>query len=497
MRCATGLLLAAFVACGSDASSPDAGGSLGLAAPSSTVRIPREQTTEVPLTLTRGGVAGDVVVEVTGLPAGVAAAPLTIAAGTDAGTLALTADATTELTATATLTLTATAGAATGDADLSVLLTGRPGSLDETFGTAGRILVDTADDTFPSCLTRQPDGKLLIGMNRTVGPALEVWRYDVDGTPDEGFGNGGVAAVASGGTVGFAFRCLVVREDGAVLVAYRHDADVKVLALDEAGVPLIGFGDVASTQTLTLADLGASGQSIVLTRTLDGSALALVDVGMSTKILRLTTGGAVDPAFGSAGYVTIPDVEVRDGTVDADGRILVAGRSLDAAIITRLDENDEFDATWGRNGLARDDAPSGGSFFSWVQPLPDGRLAGSTRYAASTAQVFTATGLPDVGFSGDSRFEVSGAAYSFAHLVDDSLVHIVGVDGGLELYRLSLATGELDARFDDDGIARVDFDLASVVPRSAVVDDLGRLVISGYRGKSQAEGDAVLARVWM
>jgi len=79
---------------------------------------------------------------------------------------------------------------------------GAPGDVDSSFGSKGFTRAPFAGFAFGQAVARQPDGKLLTAgatspPNNTSQVALA--RFQLDGTPDPGFGTGGGTSTALGG----------------------------------------------------------------------------------------------------------------------------------------------------------------------------------------------------------------------------------------------------------------------------------------------------------
>jgi uncharacterized delta-60 repeat protein len=100
------------------------------------------------------------------------------------------------------------------------------GSLDPTFGNAGRVVTDLAgsseEGVFGTAL--QPDGKLVFGgySRHDLTGAYEglVGRYLVNGMPDSAFGIGGFATIPNCDLI----MSVVVQDDGKIVVAGRTQA---------------------------------------------------------------------------------------------------------------------------------------------------------------------------------------------------------------------------------------------------------------------------------
>jgi hypothetical protein len=77
------------------------------------------------------------------------------------------------------------------------------------------------------------------------------------------------------------------------------------------------------------------------------------------QVIKLTEGGGLDRGFGNQGVVTWRCNKVNSASVDADGRVLVAGTSFTGggsgdnnAFVARLDPDGRFDSGFGLDGQA-------------------------------------------------------------------------------------------------------------------------------------------------
>src|SRR5437016_3700896 len=76
------------------------------------------------------------------------------------------------------------------------------GSLDPTFGTAGKVVVDLGFDDHATAIAAAPDGKLVVvGFDATATFLnFEIVRLTANGTPDPTFNGDGRKSVTFGGT---------------------------------------------------------------------------------------------------------------------------------------------------------------------------------------------------------------------------------------------------------------------------------------------------------
>ena len=109
--------------------------------------------------------------------------------------------------------------------DLLLVRYNADGSLDQTFGTGGIVLVDYPaapyHQTYAAAL--QPDGKILVfgSLGGVGGDPLVLFRFNSDGSPDTTFGDDGVV-YDHFGTNDYP-RDVAVQPDGKIVVAGAHD----------------------------------------------------------------------------------------------------------------------------------------------------------------------------------------------------------------------------------------------------------------------------------
>jgi uncharacterized delta-60 repeat protein len=205
------------------------------------------------------------------------------------------------------------AGASTsggGASDFIIARYKEDGSLDQSFGLGGHVIMDLGGGEVARSLAIQPDGKILVGGyggHRTqLTDDLMVVRFDGEGHLDQSFGTDGVVLSDVGGNdIG---RSVAVQPDGKVLLA--------------------GFTEDGVTSDFVLA--------------------------------RYLPGGSLDPGFAIGGIV-ITDFggwdEGRGLSLERDGRILVAGmtNANEDFALARYDVNGYLDPIFGLGGKVTTD----------------------------------------------------------------------------------------------------------------------------------------------
>jgi uncharacterized delta-60 repeat protein len=383
----------------------------------------RGSTAAIEVEITRGGgFAGEVVIDVEGLPTGVGADAITIAAGDTTGTLAVQALSSADLGGPTRITVAATGGADLASSlELPAYVAGEPGELDTSFSFDGELLHTATDSEYDAVSGAAFDdqGRLLIGGEGQgeIPPTAWMVRFLPDGSLDGEFGDRGellefdgpVVSVGSihAGSSGSFHAVLrlqsgetsssVLRKfagDGTADSGYGTGGDVEL----PAGARVLGRGTghllISSSYFLALDQDGDQDaefsapelDKIPWSAAVDGEGrvvLGMAAVDPPFTLLRLTREGDLDPAFGDAGSATWPvpeennDVYVHDVALGSDG----GGAAVASSRFGGIYENQvvvlRFDAEGNRvNGFADDGAQvvEESGMGSRVLLQPDGRV---------------------------------------------------------------------------------------------------------------------------
>ena len=106
--------------------------------------------------------------------------------------------------------------------DIAVVRYHSNGSLDNSFGTLGRVVTDIGAGSldFAHALAIQPNGRILIGGVSADGPIkFAVVRYDTNGVPDSSFGNDGKVTTSIGLGLDDYGYALALQNDGKIVLA--------------------------------------------------------------------------------------------------------------------------------------------------------------------------------------------------------------------------------------------------------------------------------------
>ena len=210
------------------------------------------------------------------------------------------------------------------------------GSLDNTFGDSGKLIVPGQGNPITDSIALQPDGKIVVAHNTFFSSSfsygLAVFRYNANGTLDSSFATNGSISTAVGTNVEFA--ALAIQSDGKIAVA-------------------------CSSFTSNAA-------------------------GYDFWVVRYTGNGALDETFGNQGLVKTPigagaafDVP-KAIAIQANGKIVVGGTSptgsnKDFAIV-RYNRNGSLDQKWGAGGIVTTDLGGNSDAISALAIQTNGRI---------------------------------------------------------------------------------------------------------------------------
>ena len=109
----------------------------------------------------------------------------------------------------------------------SILRLNTDGSLDSTFGTAGKVQTLMSGQSFPYSIAIQLDGKILMGgyvLNNPNGYDFALVRYMPDGALDTSFGVNGIVVTTINTFYNDVIRKVLIQNDGKIVVV-GNDAD--------------------------------------------------------------------------------------------------------------------------------------------------------------------------------------------------------------------------------------------------------------------------------
>jgi uncharacterized delta-60 repeat protein len=273
------------------------------------------------------------------------------------------------------------------------------GALDDDFGTAGKVYATIPGGAmYANSIALLPDGAILTAGETYNGSVYSIGlaKFTKDGDLDTSFGVNGIVSIAVG-TDDSSASAMVVQPDGKIIVAGMGNDGTNTCCLlarlESSGQLDSGFGD-SGTCLIPSGPSDSWLSAVVLQE--DGKILAagecIVDSFSTGVLLRLTSSGNLDTAFGTEGVVQLASTGGSSANalvMQGDGKIIVAG-SIDlstesAAFLIRYETTGEIDLSFGSEGVATTRI---GDSYTSVRSLcidPGGRIvaAGSSYYTAS------------------------------------------------------------------------------------------------------------------
>lgn len=229
------------------------------------------------------------------------------------------------------------------------------GSLDTTFGTAGKVTTSVHGDSQAQGLVIQPDGKIVVAgsvFDANHNASVGVARYNSNGTLDTTFGAGGTI-VTHVVRPFLGAQSIALRPGGQIVVAGGEDVVQYTAAgaLDpgfHGGQPVqVAFSSSPSQGTFISAVALQSDGKVVI-----GGEWDFLSVSARAKfpgIARLNSDGSLDTSFSETAPIII-----RGLALQPDGRILASGSEArtngvpgpGSPAVTRLNGDGTVDATF-------------------------------------------------------------------------------------------------------------------------------------------------------
>ncbi len=399
------------------------------------------------------------------------------------------------------------------------------GGLDPTFDGDGLVLTDigrpgTSDRGYDA-VAYQADGKVLVvGSSNPSSTDFAIIRYNVDGSLDASFGDGGVATIDFGGNSDVA-QGVAIDSLGRILVA-GYTAQGGATGFD------FGVARLTSDGALDTTFDGDGKQTIDFGGTLDFGFGVAVDsqdnvvvAGQTSKggvgnfgVARLTSTGALDTSFGGDGKQLIDfggtDDIAYSVVVDRRDYIVVAGLTAQGGAtgidfgVARLTNAGALDPNFDRDGKQTIDFGGTTDYgYSVAVDIQDNvlvagqTLQGATGYDFGVARL-SSTGALDTSFDSDGKqtIDFGGTSdYGRSIAVDSqdnvlvagqTLQGATGYDFGVA--RLT-SFGALDFAFDGDGKQTVDFGGTTDQGSSVAVDSQDKVLVVGQTYQGNATGN--------
>ena len=307
------------------------------------------------------------------------------------------------------------------------------GVLDNTFGTAGKVITPNAGiGNQLKHVALQPDGKILaVGIAQTA--PFSPWttllmRYNSNGTLDNSYGINGRVTTAVG-TKADAYKVLIQPDNKILICGTQYDDNYYILVRYNAnGTIDNSFG------TSGIVQFGQFGTGTGLALQPDGKILVsgefwgtVVLNGPNSGVARHNADGSVDHSFGNNGVCYIsalgPGENLWGGhdlKVLPDGKILLAvfgnsGSLAQKPAVVRITNSGQRDMSFGTSGFASTSHTTFNAPCEEMAIQPDGKilLVGNivttniTQKDSFFVSRFDTSGAPDISFGVAGRLSVA------------------------------------------------------------------------------------------
>jgi serralysin len=263
------------------------------------------------------------------------------------------------------------------DYNYSIVRLNADGTLDRSYGTDGRTVIEaevSIDQGYT--LAVQPDGKLLMSYISYNGSGFDfqVTRFTAQGVLDLSFNGTGTADITAGIEPSNTYMSL--NADGTILLTGTAADHVVVAQLNSDGSLDSSFGNQGTAIISGLEISDAHATALPDGKLLMGGTV-YADGSSQYALALFNADGSRDMQFGNAGQVVLGDATglYSDSavTVQADGKILIAGSGFSDFGLVRLNPDGSFDNTFSGDGQARIDV-FGHDAAGSVTVLADGKI---------------------------------------------------------------------------------------------------------------------------
>jgi len=361
----------------------------------------------------------------------------------------------------------------------SVLFAQYDGTLDNSFGTNGKVITDFQQHDYAYAIALQPDGKIILAgystipMNPGHNYLFALARYNSNGTLDNTFGVGGLDTFDFGFTTSYDETgwSMVLQPDGKIIVAGNHfntNNDFALVRFNTDGSPDNTFGTGGKVMT----DLGKQDGILCAALQNDGKIVVsgftgLVPLQYDFALARYNADGTLDNTFGTDGKV-ITDLGDREEAWSVkilnDGKILVGGFSGFDFALARYNADGTLDNTFNTNGKLTTDfvgndcgraliIQNDGKYVLW------GFNDSDYVYNIVGARYNTDGSLDNsFGNNGKVKAECPGQTMLYTGALQADNKFVVGGEMLDDFFLARFyANGLIDNSFDTNGIAMVDF----------------------------------------
>jgi len=365
----------------------------------------------------------------------------------------------------------------------------------QTFGVDGKVTTDISGNDYAYAMTIQMDGKVILaGTTGLSESSFALTRYNLDGTLDNTFGGDGIVVINTGGNA--IARSIAVQSDGRIVVAgstsVGFSSNFTVIRINSDGSLDKSF-DHDGIVITEIYEGFSSASALALQN--DGKIVVAGSVGYyksgSFAIARYNTDGSIDSTFDNDGIALVEaglNGNINAIALQSDGKIVAAGyRHVDyfstQSALLRFNTNGSLDNTFGDNGIITKRLAPQNEFYT-VAIQTDGKiLAGGFSESPIGRNLVLAryneNGTPDNSFDGDGEIRTNQIFGNISIRAIALLNNkIVAVKDNFNILIFN-NDGSPDSAFNGDGTAVVNFNNKSGISTSIKIYN-NNIYIAGY-----------------
>ncbi len=241
------------------------------------------------------------------------------------------------------------------------------GSLDNTFGTGGKLTTDFGGADQGYSVAIQSNGKIVVAGNTNNGGSnidFALARYNSDGSLDNTFDTDGKVTTDFGTSTDRGYS-VAIQSDGKIVVVgerYVPNYNNFALARYNSDGSLDNTFDTDGKVTTDVSGSGVEDLAYSVALQSDGNIVvagySYSGGGWNSALVRYNTNGSLDNTFGTGGIVTTYNGGYHyignSVTIQGDGKIILAGvngySNYDFGLI-RYNSNGSLDNSFGTGGI--------------------------------------------------------------------------------------------------------------------------------------------------
>ncbi|WP_228012927.1 putative Ig domain-containing protein [Nostoc edaphicum] len=361
-----------------------------------------------------------------------------------------------------------------------------PVVLDDSFDSDGKVTTDIGTNTtdIAYSITLQDDGKILVG--GVSNNNFAVVRYDSNGSLDTSFGTAGKVTTNLGST-DIAYS-IALQDDGKILVGGVSSSNFAVVRYNSNGSLDTSFG----TAGKVINNLGSSDIAYSVALQDDGKILLAGVSNSNFAVLRYNSNGSLDTSFGTAGKVitNLGSTDIaRSIALQDDSKILVAGVSNNNFAVVRYNSNGSLDTSFGTAGTVINNLGSTDIAYS-VSVQDDGKilLVGVSNNNFAVVR-YDSNGSLDTSFgtAGKVITNLGGTdiAYSVSVQANGKIIVAGSSKNNFAVLRYN-SNGSLDTSFGTAGIITTDIGINTIDNAYALTQHDGTIIVAGVSANNFA-----------